>query len=90
MKIRLLLIFAVSWLLAGNAAAGVAGAVSRAEAMTVWVEKTYSSRAKRLYMELKINGQLVDVFSSDTFKPINKYLQNGENTIIFLNLPERN
>jgi hypothetical protein len=51
--------------------------------MAVWVDKTYSSRANTLHTELKINGQLMDVFSSDTFKPIEKYLQIGENTITF-------
>jgi hypothetical protein len=82
-KVRSLLVFTISWLLTANAVAGVTEAASGAEAMTVWVEKTYSSRANTLHTELKINGQLVDVFSSDTFKPIDKYLQKGENTIIF-------
>lgn len=83
MKTRLLLILAVSWLVAANAAAGIAQAVPGVEAMTVWVQRAYSSRVNMLHTELKINGQLVDVFSSDTFKPIDTYLQKGENTIIF-------
>lgn len=49
--------------------------------MYVWVEKNYSSSENPLHSELFINGQIVNIFSSDTIEPIEEYLKPGVNTV---------
>ena len=57
-------------------------APSEAPKFDVWVDRHYSSWENLLQSELSINGQLVDVFTSDRTSPVGDYLKAGWNTVI--------
>ncbi|HEX6986852.1 MAG TPA: hypothetical protein VF170_15855, partial [Planctomycetaceae bacterium] len=62
------------------------GAVT--DPIEVWVEKNYQSTENPLHSEFSVNGRLVDVFSSDTRKPIARFLKKGWNTIAIKTTPQ--
>ncbi|HEU4523137.1 MAG TPA: hypothetical protein VFT12_14105 [Thermoanaerobaculia bacterium] len=49
--------------------------------IVVWVEKHYGSAENLLHTELTINGQTVNIYTSNTWEPVENYLQKGWNTI---------
>lgn len=64
------------------------GATAKAGRMMVWVKRNYETWDNPLWSEFSINGKLVDTFSSDTYRPIDKYLQPGWNTITIKTTPK--
>jgi hypothetical protein len=54
----------------------------------VWVDRALADRPNALQTELLINGKLVDIFSSDTQKAVDRHLQKGWNTIVLKTLPK--
>jgi hypothetical protein len=54
----------------------------------IWVKRNYASSENPLHSEITINGRIVDVFSSDTRKPIAKHLRTGWNTIAVKTTPQ--
>lgn len=56
--------------------------------ITVWVKRQWSSYENPLHSEFSINGQLVDIFTSDTHKDIGKYLKKGWNTLTLKTTPQ--
>ena len=49
--------------------------------IVLWVQKTYGNGENLLHTELSINGQVVNIYTSDTWEPIQQYLQEGWNTV---------
>lgn len=49
--------------------------------MMLWVERNLKNKESALHSELVINGKTVNIFTSDTWEPIDRYLQQGWNTI---------
>ena len=47
----------------------------------VWVDRNFNSWDCPLHSELLINGQTVNIYTSDTFEPIEEYLKPGWNEI---------
>ena len=47
----------------------------------VWVDRNYNSWDCPLHSEFLINGQTVNIYTSDTFEPIEEYLKPGWNDI---------
>jgi len=47
----------------------------------VWVDRNFSSWDCPLHSEFVINGQTVNIYTSDTFEPIEEYLKPGWNEI---------
>lgn len=47
----------------------------------IWVEKYFGNYENPLHSEFIINGETVDIFTSDTFEPIEKHLKAGWNDI---------
>ena len=54
----------------------------------VWVDREDMSRGNALQTELTINGKLVDIFSAETQKAIDRHLQKGWNTITLKTTPK--
>jgi Zn-dependent protease with chaperone function len=53
----------------------------------LWVDRAYSSWDNPLESELTVNGQLVDVFTSDRRSPLGEYLKAGWNTVAIKTTP---
>lgn len=47
----------------------------------LWVERFYRGGENLLHSEVSINGKTVNIYTSDTWEPIQEYLQTGWNTI---------
>ena len=69
-------------------AAAAAAPEPAAVPMAVWVKRQWSPYENPLHAEFSINGQLVDIFTSDTQKEIGKYLKKGWNTISVKTTPQ--
>jgi len=54
----------------------------------IWAQRNYNSWDNPLETELSVNGNLVNIFSSDTFEPIEKYLKNGWNDLTLITRPQ--
>jgi hypothetical protein len=54
----------------------------------VWTEREYSAWDNPLHSEMTINGQTVNIFSSDTFEPVEQYLKQGWNDIAIKTKPQ--
>lgn len=56
--------------------------------IALWVEKQLSSRENPLHSEVTINGKTVNIFTADTWEPVEQYLQPGWNTIEVTTTPQ--
>jgi hypothetical protein len=54
----------------------------------VWTQRRYTSWENPLHSEFLINGKTIDIFTSDTHKPIESYLKKGWTTITIKTTPE--
>jgi len=54
----------------------------------IWVAKEYNSWDNPLQSEFSINGQTVDIFSTNTFEPIEEHLKPGWNDIAIKTIPQ--
>ncbi len=54
----------------------------------VWVAREYSSWDNPLQSEFSINGETVDIFSTETFEPIEEHLKPGWNDIAIKTTPQ--
>lgn len=59
-------------------------------ALTVWVSRNYagSDWPATLHTELAINGATVNIFTGDTWEPVQKYFQPGWNTVTLVTTPQ--
>lgn len=73
----------------GGKARKTAASASSADApLTLWVSRKYKNWESTLHSELAINGQTVDIFTSDTWQPVDKYLKEGWNTFKVTTTPQ--
>ena len=54
----------------------------------LWAERMSNGSENPLHSEVAINGTTVDIFTSDKFEPIEKYLQEGWNTVTVTTTPQ--
>ena len=54
----------------------------------VWVAREYNSWDNPLQSEFTVNGQTVNIFTSDTFEPIEQYLKPGWNEVTIKTTPQ--
>ena len=63
-------------------------AVADSAQIMLWAQKNYTSWDNPLQTELSVNGNLVNIFSSETFEPVEKYLKNGWNNVTLVTRPQ--
>src|SRR5262249_51645562 len=56
--------------------------------LDLWVDRAYSSWENPFESELSINGELVDVFTSDRTTPVGDYVKTGWNTVAIKTTPQ--
>jgi hypothetical protein len=56
--------------------------------ITIWVQKNYAGWENPLHSELSLNTELVNIFSADSFEPIQSNLKNGWNVITVITRPQ--
>src|SRR5262245_43022436 len=77
------------WLLVGFVVIGPSAAQAPTlPSVMVWVDREDASRGCALQTELTINGKLVDIFSAETQKAVDRHLQKGWNTITLRTTPK--
>ncbi|MGH9338942.1 MAG: hypothetical protein ACRD1R_04980 [Acidobacteriota bacterium] len=54
----------------------------------VWVAREYNSWDNPLHSEFIINGSTINIYTSDSFEPIEEYLKEGWNTITIKTTPQ--
>lgn len=61
---------------------------SEAAPIHVWVAREYNTWDNPLHSEFIVNGTTVNIYSSDTFEPIEQYLKEGWNTVTLKTAPQ--
>lgn len=54
----------------------------------VWVDRNYNSWENPLHSEFIVNGETVNIFTAETFEPIQKYIKSGWNEITIKTTPQ--
>jgi hypothetical protein len=65
-----------------------AGPAQEAGAITLWVKRNFSSWENPLHSEVHLNGELLNIFSSDSFEPIQPKLKEGWNVVTVVTRPQ--
>ncbi|MBI2956278.1 MAG: hypothetical protein HYY26_03080 [Acidobacteria bacterium] len=84
----------IRWLVWVAVVAGLVGLSGGAPAQEaagkihVWVARNYNSWDNPLHSEFIVNGTTVNIYTSDTFEPIEQHLQPGWNTITIKTTPQ--
>jgi hypothetical protein len=56
--------------------------------ITIWVQKNYAGWENPLHSELSLNSELINIFSADSFEPIQPKLKQGWNVISVVTRPQ--
>jgi hypothetical protein len=56
--------------------------------VTIWVQKNYAGWENPLHSELSLNTELMNIFSADSFEPIQPKLKDGWNVITVVTRPQ--
>src|SRR5207244_7427981 len=65
-----------------------AGEPAADAALSLWVQREYTSWDNPLHSELSVNDQMVGTFTSDTDRAIGEHLKPGWNTIMVKTAPQ--
>jgi hypothetical protein len=65
-----------------------AAPAQQAAPMTIWVQREYNGWENPLHSEVSLNGELLNIFSSDSFEPIEGKLKDGWNVITVVTRPQ--
>jgi len=66
---------------------GLAGSAN-AQEVTLWVERNFKSWENPLHSEVLLNGETLNIFSSDSFEPIQSKLKEGWNVFTVVTRPQ--
>ncbi len=73
---------------AAHTQAAAAPDATGAQSISLWVEREYNSWDNPLHSEVQINGQTINIYSSETSDPLGAQLKEGWNTFTLTTIPQ--